>query len=139
MREHDYAGRGVHSTNRAELIETWLIETWLDEERQRFTGWDFSYLDGRLLGEREPWSYMGRAGEFMRRASSVIDLDTGGGEKLLGLREHWPARVVATEDYPPNFELASERLSPLSRRGREGLRSPIPGPCPSATVSSISC
>ena len=91
-----------------------LVEAWLREERQPFTGWDFSYLDGRLLGEREPWSYMGRAGELMRRASSVIDLDTGGGEKLLRLREHWPARVVATEDYAPNFELASERLSPLS-------------------------
>ena len=60
------------------------------------------------------WAYMGRAGELMRRASSVIDLDTGGGERLLGLREHWPARVVATEDYAPNFELASERLSPLA-------------------------
>ena len=49
----------------------------------------------------------------MRRSSSVIDMDTGGGEKLLGLREHWPARVVATEDYAQNFELARERLSPL--------------------------
>ena len=42
----------------------------------------------------------------------MIDLDTGGGEKFLRLREHWPARVVATEDYAPNFKLASERLSP---------------------------
>ena len=91
-----------------------LVEAWLREERQPFTGWDFSYLDGRMAGEREPWSYMGRASELMRRASSVIDLDTGGGERLLGLREHWPARVVATEDYAPNFELASERLSPLA-------------------------
>ena len=48
----------------------------------------------------------------MKRSSSVIDLDTGGGEKFLRLREHWPARVVATEDYAPNFKLASERLSP---------------------------
>ena len=48
----------------------------------------------------------------MGRASSVLDMDTGGGEKLLGLRDHWPAKVVATEGYPPNVELATERLAP---------------------------
>lgn len=90
-----------------------LVEAWLREERQPFRGWDFSYLKGRIKGEREPWSYLDRAAELMENASSVIDLDTGGGEKLLMLREHWPARVVVTEDYAPNFELASERLSPL--------------------------
>lgn len=49
----------------------------------------------------------------MRQAASVIDLGTGGGERLLALQEHWPRRVVATEDYPPNFRLATERLAPL--------------------------
>lgn len=90
-----------------------LVETWLREERQPFSGWDFSYLDGRIRGEREHWSYLDRAAELMKRSSSVIDLDTGGGERFSSLREHWPARVVATEDYDPNFKLASERLSPL--------------------------
>ncbi|MCY4528653.1 MAG: methyltransferase domain-containing protein [Chloroflexi bacterium] len=96
------------STNRHELVETWLRE-----ELQPFVGWDFSYLAGRISEEREPWSYLDMASELMERSSSVIDLDTGGGEKLLRLREHWPDRVVATEAYAPNFELASERLSPL--------------------------
>ena len=27
--------------------------------------------------------------------------------------EYWPEKVVVTEEYPPNLELASERLSPL--------------------------
>lgn len=90
-----------------------LVESWLRDEEEPFIGWDFSYLKGRIKGEREPWSYLDRAGELMRRSSSVIDLDTGGGEKFSRLREHWPARVVATEDYEPNFKLASERLSPL--------------------------
>ncbi|MDE2716983.1 MAG: methyltransferase domain-containing protein [Chloroflexota bacterium] len=90
-----------------------LVETWLREERQPFVGWDFSYLDGRIKRGREPWSYLGRAAELMDRSSSVIDLDTGGGEKLLSLRDHWPARVVATEDFAPNFELVCKRLSPL--------------------------
>ena len=43
----------------------------------------------------------------------MLDMDTGGGEKLLSLHEYWPARVVATEDYPPNVTLATERLSRL--------------------------
>ena len=49
----------------------------------------------------------------MRRSSYMIDLETGGGEKLLSLRPHWPHVVFATEDYLPNFELATQRLSPL--------------------------
>lgn len=106
-----------------------LVEMWLREERQPFTGWDFSHLEGRLAGEREPWSYLDRAAELMGRSSSMVDLDTGGGERLLRLREHWPSRVVATEDYAPNFELASERLTPL---GVEVARAPVTdtGPLP---------
>ena len=88
-----------------------LIEGWLRDEQQPFSGWDFSYLDGRMVVEQEPWSYLDRAAELMRRSSSVVDLDTGGGEQLLTLRDHWPAKVVATEDYPPNYELASARLA----------------------------
>ena len=62
---------------------------------------------------REHWSYLDRAAGLMQCSSSVIDMDTGGGEQLLRLREHWPAKVVATEDYLPNFELATRRLSSL--------------------------
>lgn len=94
------------------MNRTDLIESWLQEEHQPFIGWDFSYLDGRMTEGREPWSYLDRAAELMKRSSSVIDLDTGGGEKLLSLHEHWPPKVLATEEYPPNFKLATERLSP---------------------------
>lgn len=90
-----------------------LIATWEREERQPLVGWDFSYLDGRVLGEPAPWSYETRAAELMRRARSVLDLDTGGGERLLTLRPDWPVAVVATESYPPNLTLATERLAPL--------------------------
>lgn len=93
-----------------------LIQTWLQEERQPFIGWDFSHLDGRMTTGREHWSYLDRTAELLRRSSSVIDMDTGGGEKLLSLHEHWPARVAATEDYLPNFELAAKRLAPLGVR-----------------------
>lgn len=93
-----------------------LIASWKDEEQQPFSGWDFSYLDGRMLEEQAPWSYSARAAQLMRQSSSVIDLGTGGGERLLSLREYWPTKVVVTEDYPPNVELATERLAPWGVR-----------------------
>jgi SAM-dependent methyltransferase len=89
------------------------IKTWKREEQQPFSGWDFSYLDGRMIEDQAPWSYSSRAAELMRQSASVIDLDTGGGERFLALRAHWPKKVVATENYPPNFRLATERLSPF--------------------------
>jgi SAM-dependent methyltransferase len=88
-----------------------FIESWKREEQAPFTGWDFSHLDGRMLEEQAPWSYSTRAAELMRGSKSLLDMGTGGGERLLKLREHWPPKVVVTEDYPPNFKLATERLS----------------------------
>jgi SAM-dependent methyltransferase len=93
-----------------------FIETWKHEQQQPFIGWDFSHLDGRMIEEQAPWSYTSRAAELMRQASSVVDMGTGGGERLLKLQKFWPGKVVATEDYPPNFRLATERLSPLGVR-----------------------
>lgn len=90
-----------------------LIEIWKREEQQPFSGWDFSYLDGRMLEDQAPWSYSSRAAELMRHSTSVIDLGTGGGERFLKLQKDWPKKVVATEEYPPNFRLATERLSPF--------------------------
>lgn len=89
------------------------LESWRREEQQPFAGWDFSHLDGRMLEEQAPWSYSSRAGALMHHAASVIDLGTGGGERLLKLRADWPRRVVATEEYPPNIRLSTARLSPL--------------------------
>lgn len=90
-----------------------LLESWLKEERHPFEGWDFSHLHGRMSEEKPPWSYMERAAELMQQSTSVIDIDTGGGERLLEFKEYWPQSVAATEGYPPNVELASARLSPL--------------------------
>ena len=90
-----------------------LVEIWRREEQQSFTGWDFSYLEGRLLEDQPPWDYLRRAAELMRQSSAVLDMGTGGGERLLELREHWPDKIVVTEDYPPNFKLAKARLGSL--------------------------
>jgi SAM-dependent methyltransferase len=93
-----------------------LIGAWQREEQQPFAGWDFSYLDGRMRQEHPPWSYATRAVELMKQAISVLDLGTGGGERLLELRSSWPATVVATEAYPPNVQLATQRLVPAGAR-----------------------
>lgn len=90
-----------------------LVEAWRREEQEPFAGWDFSHLEGRMFEEQPPWSYRERAAALMRQSSSVLDVGTGGGERLLALREHWPPRVVVTEGYPPNARLAGERLAPL--------------------------
>jgi SAM-dependent methyltransferase len=89
------------------------ILSWKQEEAQPFAGWDFSYLEGRMFEEQPPWSYAIRAAQLMRHASAILDMGTGGGERLLALREHWPHKVTATEDYPPNIALARSRLEPL--------------------------
>ncbi len=89
-----------------------LIATWLAEEAAPFAGWDFGYLDGRMIDARLPWDYLALAADRLDHAAAVLDLDTGGGEKLLALADHWPATVAATESYPPNAALARARLIP---------------------------
>jgi SAM-dependent methyltransferase len=66
-----------------------------------------------MLEGQAPWSYTRRAAELMRGAGSLLDMGTGGGERLLKMRDSWPQKVVVTEDYPPNIRLAKERLNPL--------------------------
>lgn len=89
-----------------------LIASWTREEEHAFSGWDFSHLRGRMREEQPPWSYTDRAATLAAGAGSLLDMDTGGGERLLALRSSWPARVVATEHYSPNVVLARERLEP---------------------------
>lgn len=90
-----------------------LVESWRAEETRPFAGWDFSYLDGRVRFPQMPWSYEALATALMATAKTVLDVGTGGGERLLAMRAAWPATVVATEDWPPNVALAHERLAPL--------------------------
>ncbi len=89
-----------------------LIEQWQYEERQPFTGWDFSYLDGRMAEGQTPWSYSSQSIERLQQSASVLDMGTGGGERFLKLKDYWSPKVVATEEFPPNFKLATERLTP---------------------------
>ncbi len=70
-----------------------LIHVWKQEEAAPFIGWDFSYLDGRMHEASEPWSYLERAATLMKEATALLDMGTGGGERLLTLRAHWPTSL----------------------------------------------
>jgi SAM-dependent methyltransferase len=79
-------------------------------------GWDFSWFDGRASEERPPWGYATMAAERIARASSVLDVQTGGGEVFGWALEHASARppvLAATEAWPPNVEVARRTLSSL--------------------------
>ncbi len=76
------------------------------------SGWDTSPVRGRWTDPGPPWSYRRRARARLRRVASAIDLGTGGGE-LLSSFAPFPARMFATEGYPPNLPIARRRLRPL--------------------------
>ena len=57
---------------------------------------------------------------LMHGARSLLDLGTGGGERLLELRDDWPPRVAATEGYPPNLALAAAAAGPVWGGGEGG-------------------
>lgn len=93
-----------------------LIARWQAEEQQPFRGWDFSYLKGRYHEELPPWSYESMVRELLPSADSVLDMGTGGGEKLREFADALPPNTVATEGYAPNIPLARANLASLGSR-----------------------
>jgi SAM-dependent methyltransferase len=76
------------------------------------TGWEFAWMDGRAAGFDPSWSYPDLARRLVRRAHSLLDLDTGGGELLAELAP-LPPHTVAVESWAPNTPVARDRLSPF--------------------------
>jgi SAM-dependent methyltransferase len=77
-----------------------------------FSGWDFSWLEGRMLQEEPAWDYPGLVRSHLPAAQSMLDMGTGGGELLSSLAP-LPPDTHATEAYPPNQPIAQARLAPL--------------------------
>ncbi|GAB2511670.1 hypothetical protein HNR10_004628 [Nocardiopsis aegyptia] len=75
-------------------------------------GWDFSWLEGRATEERPSWGHQRTMGERLAGASAALDIQTGGGEVLAGIRRRAPL-TVATEGWPPNVARATRLLHPL--------------------------
>jgi SAM-dependent methyltransferase len=75
-------------------------------------GWDLAQLGARISIDGPAWDFTAIVAAHARRAKSMLDVDTGGGEWLASL-EHRPTHTVATESWPPNIAVARERLGAL--------------------------
>lgn len=84
-----------------------------DAQKAHFSGWEFSWLEGRMIQNEPPWDYRALVTDALSNKSSLLDLGTGGGEFLASLVP-LPLDTHATESYPPNQNLARERLSSLN-------------------------
>jgi len=85
----------------------------IDEAKEaHFSGWDFSFLNGRMIQEDPPWDYRNLVLEYKKGIHSLLDMGTGGGEFLASLAP-LPEDTHATESYPPNQVIAVKELAPL--------------------------
>lgn len=76
-------------------------------------GWDFSWFEGRASEARPSWGYARGLVGRMAAAGTALDIQTGGGEVLAEVLSQVPgppARLAATEAWPPNLALARDRL-----------------------------
>jgi SAM-dependent methyltransferase len=89
-----------------------LLEWFREEEAHPFEGWDFSHISDRMQEHPPPWDYMRMVREVLARSQAMLDMGTGGGERLASLAP-FPPVAHATEGYPPNVGVARRRLEPL--------------------------
>ncbi len=80
--------------------------------RAPFSGWDFSWLAARSRAGTLPWNYRREVARRAAAADAMLDMGTGGGERLSRLSPR-PRLTVATEAWPPNVAVAAARLRPL--------------------------
>lgn len=101
--------------NKEELRLIWENE----EKMAHIKGWDFSHIHGRCDEEDDlPWDYAKIVRKHLKAHMKLMDYDTGGGEFLLSLN-HPYSNTFATEGYPPNVRLCSEKLLPLGIHFKE--------------------
>ncbi len=87
-------------------------ELLVEAEATAFQGWDFSKLGDRLVLEPPHWDFAAIAANAVARATTMLDMGTGGGEWLSSLSSR--ARVtVASESWQPNVAVAAARLRTL--------------------------
>lgn len=105
-----------------------LLAVLQSEYDRPFQGWDFSYItsSGRMQEGLLPWNYPSIVLNAARKASSLLDIGTGGGE-LLSILLPLPSKTYATESYVPNVEVAKRRLEPL---GVKVVKTKMGGPLP---------
>ncbi|MGF0121437.1 MULTISPECIES: hypothetical protein [unclassified Pseudoclavibacter] len=88
------------------------VKAWRDAHASaQMVGWDFAALDGRLTADDPPWDFDAECRAAMTTATSMADLGTGGGERLIELIRSMPIhasplQVAATEGWEPNVAVA---------------------------------
>ena len=86
-----------------------LYDYMVKEYNSHFSGWDFSYIKGRMVEDELPWNYKNIVESNFIGKESLLDMGTGGGEFLCSLKD-LPKNVCATEGYEPNMPIAEKRL-----------------------------
>ncbi len=95
------------------------FEGWLDHEwNYPFTGWDFAHISSRFATGLLPFSYTTEVLTRLRsgKVHRLLDMGTGGGEYLASNLQPFPPYTRATEAYPPNVPVATQRLQPLGAK-----------------------
>lgn len=82
-----------------------------DGESADISGWDFTWLNGRATEQRPSWGFQRLLADRLAGVGCALDIQTGGGEVLAGVPD-FPSAMVATESWPPNLILATQRLHP---------------------------
>jgi SAM-dependent methyltransferase len=85
-------------------------------ESEPIEGWDFSWFEGRATEERPSWNYSEALGQRVAQAGAVLDVQTGGGERLaemLSQIDTKPRVIFATESWGPNVAIAKQNLRPF--------------------------
>ncbi len=90
-----------------------LKKAWLhvEQEQASFIGWDFSYLDGKYEQEPTPWCYEDLVRRVLTPDMHLLDMGTGGGERLATFHHPWHL-VSVTEGWDRNYRLLLETLRP---------------------------
>ncbi len=93
-----------------EMFEIYLAQA----ESTPFSGWNFEYTTKtkRMVEAPLKWNYYNVVLPWLRKAQTMLDMGTGGGEALSGFAP-LPPTTYATEQYKPNVPVARERLEPL--------------------------
>lgn len=92
---------------------TWIHET------AAMTGWNFTALEGRLIADDPPWDFDTMCLDAIEDADEVLDMGTGGGERLISIVKRFRGRnaasvpdvaIHASEGWAPNVPVATSAL-----------------------------
>src|SRR5512140_1130732 len=97
--------------------DTELLSSYKKIYDKPFRGWGFSEILRAGSATESPleWNYYDEILPRVRRAVTMLDMGTGGGEFLKSLAP-LPHQTFATEGYQPNVAIARRRLGTLGVR-----------------------